>query len=62
MPVIALDVMSGDVGARECVPAALLAVAADPQLRLLLVGQRDVVEGELAQARAAQRAAGDGAG
>jgi phosphate acyltransferase len=59
MAVIALDVMSGDVGARECVPAALLALAADPSLRLLLVGQRDVVEGELAQARAAQRAAGD---
>lgn len=59
MPVIALDVMSGDVGAHECVPAALLALAADPRLRLLLVGQRDVVEGELAQARAAQRAAGD---
>ena len=58
MPVIALDVMSGDVGARESVPAALLALAADPQLKLMLVGQRDVVEGELAQARAAQRAAG----
>ena len=58
MAVIALDVMSGDVGAHECVPAALLALAADPSLRLLLVGQRDVVEGELAQARAAQRAAG----
>jgi len=59
MAVIALDVMSGDVGASECVPAALLALAADPSLRLLLVGQRDVVEGELAQARAASRAAGD---
>jgi len=58
MTVIALDVMSGDVGARECVPAALLALAADPSLKLLLVGQRDVVEGELAQVRAAQRAAG----
>ncbi len=51
--------MSGDVGARECVPGALLALEADPALKLLLVGQRDVVEGELAQARAAQRAAGD---
>lgn len=60
MPVIALDVMSGDVGARECVPAALLALAADPALELRLVGQRDVVEGELAQARASLRAGGDG--
>ncbi|MCP5328744.1 MAG: phosphate acyltransferase PlsX [Steroidobacteraceae bacterium] len=59
MPVIALDVMSGDVGARESVPAALLALAADPALELRLVGLRDVIEGELAQARATLRAGGD---
>jgi glycerol-3-phosphate acyltransferase PlsX len=58
MPRVALDVMSGDIGARECVPAGVLALQADPDLQLLLVGQRDVVEGELAQLRASARAAG----
>jgi glycerol-3-phosphate acyltransferase PlsX len=55
MTVIAFDVMSGDIGPGECVPAALLALQSDPELRLLLVGHLDVVEGELARARAAQR-------
>ncbi len=56
---IALDVMSGDVGPSECVPAAALALAQDPGLRLLLVGQLDVVEGELARLHAAARANGE---
>ena len=44
MTVIALDVMSGDLGAQECVPAALLALASDPDLRLLLVGDPAAIE------------------
>ena len=44
MTVIALDVMSGDLGAQECVPAALRALAADPTLQLLLVGQPEIIE------------------
>ena len=55
---IAVDAMSGDVGARECVPGAVLALQAHPGLQLLLVGQRDVVEGELARLRASARASG----
>ena len=50
MTVIALDVMSGDLGAQECVPAALRALAADPDLRLLLVGDPAVIEAALAAA------------
>jgi glycerol-3-phosphate acyltransferase PlsX len=48
MTVIALDVMSGDLGAQECVPAAVLALASDPDLRLLLVGDPAVIEAGLA--------------
>jgi glycerol-3-phosphate acyltransferase PlsX len=44
MTAIALDVMSGDRGAQECVPGGLLALQNDPRLRLLLVGQREVIE------------------
>ena len=43
MTLIALDVMSGDLGAQECVPAALLALESDPLLRLKLVGQASVI-------------------
>ena len=43
MTLIALDVMSGDLGAQECVPAALLALESDPSLRLKLVGQASVI-------------------
>jgi glycerol-3-phosphate acyltransferase PlsX len=43
MTLIALDVMSGDLGAQECVPAALLALASDSSLRLKLVGQSSVM-------------------
>ena len=48
MTVIALDVMSGDLGAQECVPAAVLALASDPDLRLLLVGDPAAIEAGLA--------------
>jgi glycerol-3-phosphate acyltransferase PlsX len=44
MTIIALDVMSGDLGAQECVPAARLALEADPLLWLKLVGQPTVLE------------------
>jgi glycerol-3-phosphate acyltransferase PlsX len=43
MTLIALDVMSGDLGAQECVPAALLALESDSSLRLKLVGQASVI-------------------
>jgi glycerol-3-phosphate acyltransferase PlsX len=43
MTLIALDVMSGDLGAQECVPAALLALESDSSLRLQLVGQASVI-------------------
>lgn len=43
MTLIALDVMSGDLGAQECVPAALLALESDLSLRLKLVGQVSVI-------------------
>lgn len=48
MTVIALDVMSGDLGAQECVPAALRALEADPQLSLLLVGDPGQISSLLA--------------
>lgn len=44
MTVIALDVMSGDLGAQECVPAALCALQDDPLLELKLVGQPETLE------------------
>jgi len=50
MTVIALDVMSGDRGAQECVPAALRALEADTELRLQLVGDPSVIEPLLAKA------------
>lgn len=49
---IALDVMSGDLGAAECVPAALRALEADPDLHLQLVGVAPVIEAELISAPA----------
>ena len=39
MPSIAVDVMSGDSGAPECIPGALRALATDPALELILVGR-----------------------
>jgi len=50
MAFIAVDVMSGDCGARECVPGALRALADDPALELILVGQPEVIEPSLAAA------------
>ncbi len=43
MITLSVDVMSGDAGPQQCIPGALLALAADAQLRLLLVGQPAVV-------------------
>lgn len=55
MASIAVDVMSGDSGAPECVPGALRALAADPSLELVLVGKPEVIEPALAAADAAVR-------
>ncbi|NBX41842.1 MAG: phosphate--acyl-ACP acyltransferase, partial [Gammaproteobacteria bacterium] len=43
MPVIAVDVMSGERGALECIRGAVLAIAADPDLQLLLVGDANLI-------------------
>jgi glycerol-3-phosphate acyltransferase PlsX len=56
MASIAVDVMSGDSGAPECIPGALRALAADPALELILVGQPAVIEPLLAAAPPALRA------
>jgi glycerol-3-phosphate acyltransferase PlsX len=56
MPSVAVDVMSGDSGAPECIPGALRALAADPALELILVGQPAVIEPAIAGASADVRA------
>jgi phosphate acyltransferase len=56
MASIAVDVMSGDSGAPECIPGALLALAADPALELILVGNPETIEPALAAAAADVRA------
>ena len=56
MASIAVDVMSGDSGASECIPGALRALAVDPALELILVGDPAVIEPALAHAPAAARA------
>ena len=56
MASIAVDVMSGDSGAPECIPGALRALAADPALELILVGNPAVIEPALADAAAGVRA------
>jgi glycerol-3-phosphate acyltransferase PlsX len=56
MASIAVDVMSGDSGAPECIPGALRALSADPALELILVGDPAVIEPALAHAPAAARA------
>jgi phosphate acyltransferase len=56
MASVAVDVMSGDCGAPECVPGALRALAADPTLELILVGKPEVIELALANASAEARA------
>ena len=50
MASIAVDVMSGDSGAPECVPGALQSLATDPALELILVGNPDIIEPALAAA------------
>lgn len=53
---IALDAMGGDHGADVVVPAALLALARDPALTIVLVGCRSAIEPLLARdARLAER-------
>ena len=44
----AVDVMIGDSGAPECIPGALRALAADPALELILVGDPSVIDQALA--------------
>jgi len=56
MASVAVDVMSGDRGAPECVPGALRALEADPALELILVGKPEIIEPALAAAPAAMRA------
>src|SRR3954465_11215576 len=56
MASIAVDVMSGDSGAPECLPGALRALAADPALELILVGNPEVIQPALAAAPAGGRA------
>ncbi|QCJ69827.1 phosphate acyltransferase PlsX [Providencia heimbachae] len=51
---IALDAMGGDVGPRITVPAALQALASNPALKLLLVGQPEAIQPLLAQYSAEQ--------
>jgi len=53
---LAIDVMSGDSEPREYVAGALRALADDPQLRLLLVGEPQLLGAELAAAPAELRA------
>ena len=55
MASIAVDVMSGDSGAQECIPGALRALAADSALELILVGDPSVIEPMLAAAPAGLR-------
>jgi phosphate acyltransferase len=56
MASIAVDVMSGDSGAPECIPGALRALAADSALELILVGLPEVIEPALADIPASLRA------
>ncbi|HVV68915.1 MAG TPA: phosphate acyltransferase PlsX [Gammaproteobacteria bacterium] len=46
---IALDAMGGDYGPEVTVPAALQALASHPQLKLILVGDSQILEAILAQ-------------
>src|ERR1041384_5330565 len=55
MASIAVDVMSGDSGAPECIPGAIRALTLDPTLELILVGQPAVIEPVLATAPDAVR-------
>lgn len=53
-PLIALDAMGGDHGPCVVVPAALEILAQRPQVCLVLVGQEDRLQAELARHRSAQ--------
>jgi glycerol-3-phosphate acyltransferase PlsX len=46
---VALDAMGGDHGPSVIVPAAFRVLAEHPELRLILVGNQEVLEGELAR-------------
>jgi len=50
---VALDAMGGDHGPAVTVPAALTILAERPDVRLILVGKRELLESELAQRGAA---------
>jgi glycerol-3-phosphate acyltransferase PlsX len=52
---IALDAMGGDFAPGPIVTGACEAVADDPELTVILVGDRERIEGELAKAHAAPR-------
>jgi glycerol-3-phosphate acyltransferase PlsX len=52
---VAIDVMSGDHPPREYVAGALYALAADEQLRALLVGDPELIESQLRSASASVR-------
>ena len=54
MITIALDAMGGDHGVGVTVPAALSVLDGNPELQLILVGQRDVLAAELQRARASE--------
>ena len=56
MASVAVDVMSGDRGAQECVPGALRALESDPALELILVGKPENIEPALAGAPSGVRA------
>jgi len=51
---IALDAMGGDHGPRVVVPAALSIVKKQPDVKLMLVGQRDLLTAELAHCGAVE--------
>lgn len=53
MITIALDAMGGDHGVAVTVPAALATLKHQTELKLILVGQREAIEAELASQRAA---------
>lgn len=53
---IALDAMGGDHGPSVTVPGALAALRAEPDLHLILVGQREILEAELARHGGAESA------
>jgi phosphate acyltransferase len=56
MASVAVDVMSGDRGAPECVPGALRALEADSALELILVGKPEIIEPALSGVPASVRA------